>query len=107
MTRIPITQIVLEELKRLRKKRIVKLIEDDPTIGEDRNVDHNNIENLMAVNYCLKTIEVIIILSSLSYFTGIIWMIFCDLTSYLVNDKEELYDPDHPATFFIGYDFLE
>lgn len=32
------------------------------------------------INYCLKTIKMIIVMTSFSYFMGIIWYIFCDLT---------------------------
>ena len=85
--RIPITQNVLNNVKELRKKSIIKQIEEDPTIGEDKNQDHNNIENLLMINYCLKTTKMIIVMTSFSYFVGIIWYIYCDLSRKIVDEN--------------------
>ena len=102
--KIPITQIGLDYVKELRKKTIIKQIEEDPTLGEDKDQDHNNIENLLMINYCLKTIKMIIVMTSISYFMGIIWYIYCDLTRRVkLLDYPE--DDRHPANSFVAYNF--
>jgi hypothetical protein len=94
-------------IKDLRKKRALKRIEEDPIFGDDKIEDHNNIENLLLINYALKTFKLVIILTGCSYFTGIIWYIFCDLTSLLMQGNVDPYDPIHPGNFFIGYELEE
>jgi hypothetical protein len=76
------TKMTLEFIKMFIKKKTLNLIYNDPSIGEDKLNDHNNIENLMVINYSLRTSQVVIVLTVVSYFIGIFWFIFCDLCLY-------------------------
>lgn len=67
--------------KEFAKKRIMKKIKSDPLIAEDTENDHNSIEALMIFSYLLKTTKLIIIIVNISYFLGMFWITFCDLTS--------------------------
>ena len=55
-------------------------IKNDPNVGEDTINDHNNIEEIMLTGYTLKTLKLVIIILNLSYFLGLVWIIFCKLT---------------------------
>jgi hypothetical protein len=53
-------------------------IEKDPMIDENTLVDNNSIDILMNIKYFLETFKLVLIIFNVSYFTGIIWIIFCD-----------------------------
>ena len=42
--------------------------------------DHNNIENMLIINYLLKTLKLVILILNVSYFLGNGWFIICDLS---------------------------
>jgi hypothetical protein len=58
-----------------------KIIKQNPIVGEDKENDHNNIEGLMLTGYLLKTLKLVIIILNFSYFLGLIWLIFCEITT--------------------------
>jgi len=71
----------MEEIKRMCYSHLAKLIAQDKRIGENQDIDRNNIEFLMKVGYGLKTMKLAIIIFNISYFVGILWLIFCDFTT--------------------------
>ena len=57
-----------------------KMIKTNYKLAEDMDQDNNQIENLMIVNYLLKTFKLIIIIINISFFLGMFWLIYCDVT---------------------------
>lgn len=71
---------LMDILKGLIRERTERKIKKDPAIGEDNIRDHNNIEEIMLTGYTLKTLKLVIIILNLSYFLGLSWLIFCQIT---------------------------
>lgn len=70
----------MDMIKRKMRERTERKIKNDPNVGEDTLNDHNNIEEIMLTGYTLKTLKLVIIILNLSYFLGLVWIIFCKLT---------------------------
>lgn len=87
LKKVQFQQGIMISYKNFRLSRITQKIREDHTIGDDIYQDHNNIEYIILLQYTIKTARLILILSTVSYFTGILWYISCDLVSkYLKND---------------------
>ena len=51
----------------------------------------------MLINYILRTLKLIILIFNISFFFGILWLIFCDLTEgFTIKNflEMDLYDMD-------------
>ena len=70
----------MDMIKTKMRERRERKIKNDPNVGEDTINDHNNIEEIMLTGYTLKTLKLVIIILNLSYFLGLVWIIFCKLT---------------------------
>ena len=70
----------MDMIKTKMRERTERKIKNDPNVGEDTINDHNNIEEIMFTGYTLKTLKLVIIIFNLSYFLGLVWIIFCKLT---------------------------
>ena len=50
-------------------------------MAEDQISDHNNIDLIMKIRFGLKIIKLLIIIFNLSYFVGMGWLLFCEISS--------------------------
>ena len=44
--------------------------------------DQTNIQFLLNMSYFFKTMRLIMIIFNVSYFIGLIWLVFCDVVEY-------------------------
>ena len=51
--------------------------------------DHNGIFTIIKISYALKTMRLIVLIFTVSFFSGIFFYIFCDMT----NDMSHVNDP--------------
>ena len=56
------------------------IIKYDPELAKNNEIDNNNIMKILRIGYLFKTFKLVVIILSVSYFIGIFWYIFCDLT---------------------------
>ena len=70
---------IMSAFQNLAHRRIKRMIEENPAIGEDQLNDHNNINRMILLGHIIRTIRLIIIIMSTSYFIGILWRIYCEL----------------------------
>ncbi len=68
-----------------------KMIKTNYKLAEDMDQDNNQIENLMIVNYLLKTFKLIIIIINISFFLGMFWLIYCDVTMNITRAYQAHY----------------
>ena len=97
----------------LRDRLLIK-IEKDPLIDENTLVDNNNIDILMNIKYFLETFKLVLVIFNVSYFTGIIWIIFCDFMDRYIfghasddHDLLENDDNDLRGNFIDHYDIYD
>lgn len=65
----------------LFNKRLEHIINTDPELAENSDIDNNNIMVILMISYFFKTFKLVVIILTVSYFMGMFWYIYCDLTS--------------------------
>jgi hypothetical protein len=100
---------IMQNIKEILRRRSVERIKSDPEFGEDTEKDNNNISTLIMIGSSLKIILLIIIILNISYFLGIIWFIFCDLSNQAYNhwgrtDEDIAENGDLYDTFYNQYE---
>ena len=66
----------------------LKSICKDPEMANNINLDNNKIMTIILIGYVFKTLKLVIIIFQVSYFLGIFYYIYCDITndfSYVVK----------------------
>lgn len=78
------------------QKRNIRKAQIDPSFGEDTSQDLNNFEFLLKLKYALKTIYLVLIMLSISFFIGMMWHKFVDmqLEIYSIIYKDSTDDLD-------------
>ena len=76
-------------------------------IANDTNEDHNKVEDLLKISYCLKVTKLIIVLSNFSYLLAMFWFIMCKFIEDVIegvdyNNPEDA--AEHPYAFIVYYD---
>ena len=56
-----------------------RLIREDHKLGEDTLKDHNNFNTIIFISYGVKTLKLIILIFNVSFFIGMIWLIYCEI----------------------------
>lgn len=52
----------------------------DDDLKDNMDIDNNNIMSILIISYFFKTFKVIAVVLTMSYFIGMFWYIFCELT---------------------------
>ena len=73
-------QQIMDYLKERQSVKVIERVENDPTLEDNLHGDHNNIEYFFNVRYGLKIFKLFLMIMNVSYFTGIIWVILCEVT---------------------------
>jgi len=64
-------------------------------MGEDIAQDHNKMSVFMYISYSLKTLKLIVLILNVSFFLGVLWLIFCEVSTDYMIDQLNV-DPDDP-----------
>ena len=81
---INITKIMLF-IQSVLKERLLRKMERDPSICEDIEDNHNNIDFVMYSRYLIQTIKLLFFTLNISYFAGISWILFSDYMEFFVS----------------------
>ena len=91
------------------------MVEINPDIANDTVVDHNKVEEILIVNYSLQILKLFIIISNISYLTGVAWFTLCEAVRDFsldidvgadVEDHNENADL-YPPGFLVEYGIFE
>ena len=96
----------MRQVKLLLNKKLERIIQNDPELAENSDLDNNNIMLILMISYFFKTFKLVIIILTVSYFIGIFWFIFCDLTKTEHPpdlDLKSLAEVKDPEVGFIYY----
>ena len=79
-------------------KKKLEVVCNNPELAVDQNIDHNHIILQILIKYMLRTLKLIISILIISYYCGIFFFIWCDLTNHLdINSGESiLFDSSNP-----------
>lgn len=70
----------MRQVKALFFNRLQMLIVRDPVMAENSDLDNNNITLILMITNFFRTFKLVIVILTVSYFMGMMWYIFCDLT---------------------------
>jgi hypothetical protein len=73
------TAKIMKHVKRFYANKLNKIV-DNPELAENIYIDQNKIMNIIIISYLIKTIKLVILIFLVSYFLGICFYIFCDIT---------------------------
>ena len=59
------------------RNSILERIKTDHVLAEDMLNDNNNIEFLIKLGYFFKTLKLVLVILTISYFVGALWLIIC------------------------------
>lgn len=57
----------------------MKKMEEDPSYADNMLEDHSNIEFLLNMSYLFKTLRLVIMILSVSFFIGMFFFIYIDI----------------------------
>ena len=89
----------MRQVKMLFSKNLERIIQNEPELAENSDLDNNNIMLILMISYFFKTFKLVIIILTVSYFIGMVWYIYCDLTSHQTPVTKE----DCPKFFSQDY----
>lgn len=100
---------LMDSIKKFMVNRNNLRIQMDPQFAEDIYNDNNNISTLIMTSSALKILLLVLIILNISYYLGIIWYIFCDLSNQYYNlwgrTEEDIAENGYLVeTFFIRHD---
>lgn len=99
----------MRQVKMLFNRRLENIIKSDPELAENSDLDNNNIMLILMISYFFKTFKLVVIILTVSYFIGIFWYIFCDLTkpNYPTDTDFTTLDGDIDAGFIYYFQLQE
>ena len=59
--------------------KLLKLINDDPVMANNKQFDQTKIMKILLIGYFLKTLRLILIILNIAYFVGVCWWIMIEL----------------------------
>lgn len=82
-------------------QKVYKMIDRDPTVDDDIDTDYNCINYFFNMSYSLNIFKLFLMIMSFSYFTGMVWFVFCEQV-YLIQEKMEIAEDDenYPDSFY-------
>ena len=99
---------MMQFVKAYYQNRIMKLIEENPALGNNSDADNNCIELQLFISYTLKTLRLAIIILNIAYLTGVFWLFIVEFVNDFIldidleNHLDYISNEDNPETF-IGY----
>ena len=73
------TQSLMKKVKSMVNKRINHIIGNDQYAAIDKIKDQNYISVIVVFSYSIRIFKLLVILISMSYFTGLFWYIFAEI----------------------------
>ena len=71
----------MRQIKTIFNKRLEKLVSDDPYLANNIDIDNNNIMQILMISYMIRVVKLVIFIVLVSYFMGMFWYIYCQLTA--------------------------
>lgn len=78
----------MRHIKDLFKARLQRIIDDEPELADNSDLDNNNIMTILMISYFFKTFKLIVVIVTISYFMGMLWYIFCELTHIPLDELD-------------------
>ena len=80
---------IYEKIKDYHTRHLHWIVENDPVLAENQDLDQNKITNIINLGFIIKIIELAVVIANISYFFGFFWYIYCDLVREAIFDYLE------------------
>lgn len=80
----------MRQIKMIFNKKLERLVDENPKLAKNSDLDNNNIMLILMISYFFKVVKLVIFIVIVSYFMGMLWYIYCELTQKPANDDEDL-----------------
>ena len=70
-------EVILSAIKKFLKKKTELKIKNNALLADDVIEDHNHIDQIMYFRFIFKILKFVIILLNISYFVGMLWILYC------------------------------
>jgi hypothetical protein len=67
-------------IKDIFKRRLEQLVKTDKEKAEDQETGNNHIDSILIISYSFRTVRLVLVILTVSYYIGMFWYIFCELT---------------------------
>ena len=71
---------IMKGIKAWMKKRVLRKIQNDSSLANNTLINQNKIELITTIGYALKTFKLVLVIGNVSYFLGVFWMIFYQIS---------------------------
>jgi len=97
----------MDNIKDSSIEQMEERIKKNPELGEDKLHDHNRIVYNIYLGNGLATIKLVVIIFNISFFMGVFWLVFCDLSRDIEKENEAGTENlnDWHMTFLYQYNF--
>ena len=96
----------MKEVKAAFYNRINSIIKNNTTLANNKIKDNNFVSLVILISHLVKTTQLIITILCVSYFFGIFWFIFCDITTKTEEEQGLRNDPGEDY-FLITFDVYD
>ena len=79
---------MMKYVKSFYMKHIQDIIDTDPELANDSDVDNTGIGQILAISYTLKTLKLVIVILNVSYITGIMFLVLCEFVDDFIYDLD-------------------
>ena len=92
---------------------MLKIIENDIDMANDKDQDNNKIVDILNISYILKIFYLVVVIMNIAYLTGVFWLILCEaINDFYLNidtdrDKQEAFYEVFEQETFISYNGLQ
>jgi len=94
----------MRQIKQVYQKKLENLILNDPDMRDNMDIDNNNIMQILVISYLFKVFKVVVVVLTMSYFIGMFWYIFCDLSLQDPTPTNEAGKATQNSGFILEYD---
>ena len=79
----------MKHVKKYYEIQLLKVCED-PALAENRDLDQNKIMRIIMISYIFKIFKLVILIFQVSYFLGIFFYIYCDVTRQFESEDVKI-----------------
>ena len=69
----------MKHIKHIYEDRLLIMIENEDPLAYNKIEDNTKIETILFFSFSLKTIKLVIIITIISYFLGMLWYVLCEI----------------------------
>lgn len=105
-------QNMMTKVKAFYHRKMMKIIENDIDLANDKDQDNNKIVDILNISYILKIFYLVVVIMNIAYLTGVFWLILCEAINdfYFNIEIEREFQDSFYQTFeeetFISYNSL-